>query len=418
MAICGIAVSDSGKPLETPDLQAMTTALKMAEEDLCDVRKTGYAAFGTASARNRSSASSDRHIMVACDADLGSSAPAPNSFSACSAAATPTMCFGNGQINGMWQFRVGQIVGSTDQPNNNAAYVYAYTQNTGANQIFVFYANPTNGSTNTATTSCASHLGFCGTLYGDTPMVVDNNYGNNGGTYVNEFRKVTINCNFMPGCETFVRTGGEEVSLSQAVQGFNAMTFGFRYDQSPAYGAQTNGDTNDGSPNGPYSANLHEVQCQLGGGCACIISGSMACSTGTAPQGASMFCLGGNTGDYAISPDPCANSNYVGSLNTGWTGGAMPGFFAHETLSISQFQNGTGVPEMQGCNPTCVPGAEAVGIMVLGAGAHFQQPHEEYFKQGIQIGGDPAVSFTPGGRPTRAATSRTSPTAVVHPIRA
>ena len=69
MAIYRVAVNDGGKSLGTLDLRAMTTVLKAADEDLCDI-KIESVVFGTVLAGKRSSASSDQHIMVVCGAYL------------------------------------------------------------------------------------------------------------------------------------------------------------------------------------------------------------------------------------------------------------------------------------------------------------------------------------------------------------
>jgi hypothetical protein len=106
-----------------------------------------------------------------------------------------------------------------------------------------------------------------------------------------------------------------------------------------------------------------------------------------------MNCNSNNTSYAIMNPDPCLNSNHVGALFTGNGGNAMPGFLAHQTLSISAFQ-GIAVAEIKGCNNPCVAGSQAVGTAVIGSGAHLQQPHEEYFNWGYQIGGDSAVQYT------------------------
>ncbi len=341
--------------------------------------------------------------------NVGSTVPPPSTPSTCVATGTPITCYGNNaiqggytpSINGMWQWRIGCITYSTDV-SNNGCYMYKATVTSTGNQVFQFYIASTSGQSGTPNvTTCTTG---CGTLVLDTPMVIDNNTGNAGGIYETQFAHATLNCNFLPGCGGFVKSGGEELTAIQYIQVFNALVYGDRWDQSPAYGAQINGDTNDGGPNGPLSANLNPVECQTGGTCSCVSTGgSGLCPGGTAAVGTKMFCNSSSSAYAVISPDPCMNTNYICGLFTGGSGNQMPGLIVHQTCSISDFA-GVGVQELKGfgsnsgCSPTapqnCGGPSQAIGVGVFGSGAIVQGWHEEFFNVGFQFCGDPNIDYT------------------------
>jgi asparagine synthase (glutamine-hydrolysing) len=70
MAIYGVAVAEGGRPAEIQQLEAMATALKLTDTDVCDFDTAGGCGFGTVAVARRSSAFSDQQITVVCDADL------------------------------------------------------------------------------------------------------------------------------------------------------------------------------------------------------------------------------------------------------------------------------------------------------------------------------------------------------------
>jgi hypothetical protein len=294
------------------------------------------------------------------------------------------------------------IAGSSTT-NNNGCWTWNATTSGAAPQVFK--VNVVSG----VTSSCASS---CGTVYLDTPIVVIGT-GGGGGVYGTRIDNVVFDCNYVIGCGGPVNGQGEELTGFGEIQVYNAFSYYWRIDQSPAYGGQTAGATNSG-PYGPLAGNVAPVVCSKTGGCACIAntgsginpatSVSNVCTGGIVGVGALMTCgAGQNTGTVpaVISPDACDNPNFVGSLMTGLSGNQGFGPVAHLTVSISDKSVGGGspIPGLRGGTTGADPGSSAattgVGFGVYGVHVGpIGDTHPEYFNIGGAACGNSAIAAT------------------------
>jgi hypothetical protein len=306
-------------------------------------------------------------------------------------------------VNAVQQGRLLCIAGS-GTTNNNGCWTWNATTSGTAPQVFK--VNVVSGTT----TTCASS---CGTLYLDTPILAIGN-GGGGGVFGTRVDNVTFDCNFVIGCAGPVNAQGEELTGFGEIQVYNTYAFGWRLDQSGAYGGTaTTGATNSG-PYGPLSNNFSTETCSKTGGCACIAntgsgtnpltSVSNVCTAGTVAVGALVTVgAGQNTGTVGavISPDASDNPNYVCSLLTGVNGNQGFGPISHLTCSLSDksVSGGSPIPGFRGGTTGADPGSSAAttgvafGIFGVHAGP-IGDTHPEYFNLGAQACGNSAFNAT------------------------
>jgi hypothetical protein len=286
-------------------------------------------------------------------------------------------------VNAVQTYRLIHIYGLNASGANNAWVVKAVTQTTAPQIITLWVVSGVTGSCNS---------GCTGTANLETPIVVNSTGGGGStGQYHSGIDGFTINANYFPATGCYVQGEGEEAvgTGMMGIQCFNANDYYFRFDQSPAYGGSAGGDTNS-MGSGPLEGNINPVFCTKTGGCSCNI-GSAGCTTGTVPVNTLMSCGAGGV-TATINPDPCANGNFVGMLNTGAVGPQGPGRFkGHLTMSIADKSNGggSGIPQMVGSGAT-----QASAFGNYGSTGVYDPIHGEYFNLGVAACGDVATQAT------------------------
>lgn len=273
------------------------------------------------------------------------------------------------------------IAGSGTTNNNGCWTLKAVTTQT-APQVFTL--NVISGTT----TSCAAS---CGTIYLDTPLLAIGDAGGNGAFHT-QFGNLILDCHYMIGGGGFVNGEGEEGTGTFGVaQIYNCPTYGFRLEQSGAYGGNGTIGTTNAGPYTELSVNFNPIQCNLAGGCSCSNTSTGTCSAGGKVSVGQGITCGAGTNTYGvITPDPCANPNWVGVLVSGTNGNQGSGEIQRLTVSC-QDKTATGV---------CIAGltgsgaSQGTGIGVYGQHISFGDTHTEFMPIAADICGDSAVNAT------------------------